>query len=281
MYGLLKRVLVSVTAAGLLVVAARQASADTIVVDFEDLSLPPSSYYNGSDLAGGFTSQGAFFNNKYNPNYGTWSGWSYSNMKDVTTPGFMNQYSAYKLPDGGGNMSANYGVAYTFNPGDAKIVLPDGYSPQSASITNTTYAGLSMLYGDQFAKKFGGPDGTDPDWFLLTISGFDASGNFTGSVDFYLADYRDPDPANKYIISDWTTVDLTPLGNAQTLSFGLTSTDNDPVFGMNTPAYFAIDNLVVSSDGRVASNPEPGSLVLAAVGLSALLAVRWLRKRVR
>jgi hypothetical protein len=129
-----------------------------------------------------------------------------------------------------------------------------------------------MLHGDQFAKKFGGTDGTDPDWFLLTISGFDELGNFTGSVDFYLADYRDPDPANKYIISAWTTVDLTPLGNAHTLSFGLTSTDSDPIFGMNTPAYFAIDNLLVST------NPEPGTLVLAAVGLVAMVAVRWLRK---
>ena len=34
-----------------------------------------------------------------------------------------------------------------------------------------------MIYGDQFAKKFGGADGSEPDWFLLTISGQDALGN--------------------------------------------------------------------------------------------------------
>jgi hypothetical protein len=270
------RLLVGLLAAGLFITMLQRATAGTTVVDFADLSLPPNSYYNGSDLAGGFSSQGAFFNNTYNATYGVWSGWSYSNVKDVTTPGFMNQYASYKLPDGGGDMTANYGVAYTFNPGDAQIVLPDGYHPQSASVTNTTYAGLSMLYGDQFAKKFGGLDGTDPDWFLLTISGFDALGSFTGSVDFYLADYRDPDPANKYIISDWTTVDLTPLGKAHTLSFGLTSSDSDPIFGMNTPAYFAIDNLLVSSNNLlVSSNPEPSTLVLAALGLVTMVAARW------
>ena len=37
------------------------------------------------------------------------------------------------------------------------------------------YAALAMLQGDAFSKKFGGPDGTDADWFLLTIEGFDAS----------------------------------------------------------------------------------------------------------
>ncbi len=31
------------------------------VIDFEDLTLSPNSFYNGSDGAGGFTSRGAFF----------------------------------------------------------------------------------------------------------------------------------------------------------------------------------------------------------------------------
>src|SRR5262249_54870122 len=87
--------------------AARPATAQ--VIDFEDLKLAPESFYNGSDLAGGFVSEGAFFNNNYNPTFGSWSGWSYSNITDVTTPGFMNQYSAYNLPDGGGDASLNYG----------------------------------------------------------------------------------------------------------------------------------------------------------------------------
>ena len=232
--------LICLLGAGLLLAAARPARAQ-IVIDFEDLQLPPESYYNGSDGAGGFVSQGAFFNNSYNPTFGTWSGWSYSNVTDVVTPGYQNQYSAYNLPNGGGDDSPNYGVAYNFNPGDAVIQLPAGTVPQSVRITNTTYAGLSMLYGDEFAKKFGGESGNDPDWFLLTIYGLDDSGTVIGTVDFYLADYRTED---KYIINAWTTVDLTPLGAATNLTFELTSTDNGP-YGMNTPAYFALDNLVV------------------------------------
>ncbi len=230
-----------------LLLTARPASAQT-VIDFEDLGLPPNSYYNGADGAGGFTSRGALFNNTYNAMYGTWIGWSYSDTRDVTTPGFMNQYSAYKVPHGGGaGRSATFAVAYVSqDPTDPPptILLPPGTAPASVRITNSTYAALSMRDGDQFAKKFGGPDGTDPDYFVLTIAGFDADGNATGSVDFYLADYRSGDPTLAYIIDKWTKVDLRPLGDAAVLTFALASSDNGP-FGMNTPAYFALDNLIV------------------------------------
>src|SRR5262249_15531077 len=87
---------------GLLLVAPSVARAQ-ITIDFEDLYLDPESYYNGSDGAGGFTSYGAFFNNSYNSMFKSWKGWSYSNVTDVTTPGYQNQYSAYNLPDGGGD----------------------------------------------------------------------------------------------------------------------------------------------------------------------------------
>ena len=229
---------------GLFLSASRSALADTI--DFEDLILAPESYYNGADGAGAFVSRGASFNNTYNSDFGTWSGWSYSNQTDVTTPGFMNQYSAYNLPNGGGDDSPNYGVAYNFQLGDATIVLPGGTTPASVRITNTTYAALSMRDGDMFAKKFGGPDGTDPDFFLLSIYGLDDNGDVTGQVDFFLADYTFRDPNLDYIVSSWTTVDLTPLGSATSLAFQLTSSDIGP-FGMNTPAYFAMDNLVVTA----------------------------------
>src|SRR5205823_15015897 len=46
-----------------------------VVVDFEDLVVPPAGYYNGSDGAGGFTSRGARFHTSYNPAFGSWPGW--------------------------------------------------------------------------------------------------------------------------------------------------------------------------------------------------------------
>ncbi len=83
-----------------------------------------------------------------------------------------------------------------------------------------------MLNGNRFAKKFGGASGTDPDWFLLTITGKNTDGIVVGSVDLYLADYRDPDPNNHYILNQWTWVDLSSFGNnVKTLEFGMQSSD--------------------------------------------------------
>jgi Domain of unknown function (DUF4465)/PEP-CTERM motif len=253
---------------------ASQTSAQTTTINFEDKSLPPDSFYNGSDLAGGFTSGGAFFNNSYSPAFGAWSGWSYSNIKDVTTAGFGNQYAAYALPGGGGVGGAgNFGVAFNFSPGDARITLPAGSLPLSVSITNTTYAALSMKNGDSFAKKFGGGTGNDPDFFLLTIQGRDSSDSITGTVPFYLADYRFTDNTLDYIVSTWQSVDLSTLpGTTKSLTFDLTSSDNGE-FGMNTPSYFALDSLLVTAV------PEPSTLALLSITAVGGPILGWKRFR--
>src|SRR2546423_3178934 len=128
----------------LLLLPLLAAPARAQVIDFEDLTVPAAGYYNGSDGAGGFTSRGARFNNSYSTAFGAWSGWSYSRVVNVTTPGFSNQYAAYPLPGGGGDASPTFGVADNFSPGDATIQLPAGTRPQSLRLTNTTYAALSM-----------------------------------------------------------------------------------------------------------------------------------------
>jgi hypothetical protein len=245
------------------------------VIGLEDVTVPtPPGYVNGSAGPGGmtsFTSGGATFNNYYNPSFGNWAGWSVSQITDVTTQGFGNQYSAYNLPNGGGDNSPTYAVGYvdSFTPVTPTITLPAGTKPQSVRITNTTYAALIMLDGDPngFARQF---DVAHQDFFTLTVSGFDALGALTGSVDFNLADYRVPSTVSQpYVFSQWTTVDLTPLGDATSLAFTLASSDTG-AFGINTPTYFALDNLAVTPV------PEPGSLVLA--GLAAVGLVRRCRQ---
>ena len=238
-------------------------SAST-VADFEDLALASESFYNGSDEAGGFTSGGAFFNNTFTDfggGFTGWTGWSYSNVADNTTPGFGNQYSA--IPGSGAGGSENYGVAFAFDPGDSTINLPASQFADSMRITNTTYAYLAMRDGSPFSKVFGGPSGDDHDFFLLTITGLNSLDAPIGTVDFYLADYRFDDNSLDFLIDSWTKVDLTSLEGASTLSFGLTSSDVGQ-FGMNTPAYFAIDNLHVV--------PESVTLTLLAFG--GVLALR-------
>ena len=166
-------------------------------------------------------------------------------------------------PDG----STNYAISYvvSWDPQRIQLVPPAGVILDGAYFTNSVYAYGSMIAGDQFAKKFGGPDGTDPDWFLLTITGYGAGLEPTGSVEFYLADFRFPDSQDDYVVTDWTWVDLSGLGRVHALGFDLTSSDVGD-YGMNTPSYFAMDELV----------PEPGSLCL--LGMAALAALRRRRR---
>ena len=63
-------------------------------LDFADLSLEGERFWNGSDGSEFFSSGLARFHNDYNAEYGSWSGWSYSNTSDVSTPGYLNQFSA-------------------------------------------------------------------------------------------------------------------------------------------------------------------------------------------
>ena len=220
-----------------------------LITDFEDLTLESESYWNGASGPGSmssFETGDATLSNFYDDEYSYWEGFAYSNSTDTTTPSFENQYSA--IPGGGEADSENYAVGYysTFYGYPPPTVMfsnaGSGYTVAGLYVTNTTYAYLAMRDGDAVSKQFGGTSGEDPDWFLLTIHGLDTNGQETGTVEFYLADFRFQDTSEDYFIEEWTWVDLSSLGPVAGLQFTLTSSDNGQ-YGMNTPAYFAIDTL--------------------------------------
>ena len=215
------------------------------VGDFENLTLSSESYWDGSDMSGlhnnsvfttNFSSGDYNFSNSYDTTWGAasgyWSsGWAYSNMTDSTTSGFTNQYSA--KPGGGHPIG---GANYAIGKPNSTIVFnnPNGLS---INITNSTYAANSMRDGDAFAKKF---TNADQDYFKLHIYGY-SNGSIADSTEFYLADFTHADSTLDYIVTDWQYVELLP-GPYDSVSFDLSSSDVG-AFGMNTPAYFCIDNV--------------------------------------
>jgi len=220
---------------------------------FDELSLAAESYWNGSDGSGGFSNGIAYFNNNYDAAYMSWDGFAYSNITDTSSSGWTAQYNA--ITGGGQDGSANYAIGYVGWAGPPTMTLNAAGIVDGLYVTNNNYAYYSMLNGDMYAKKFGGLSGDEADWFLLTLTGIDADGVTVGSVDFYLADYRFAENSQDYIVNTWEHVDLTGLGMVKSLEFGLSSSDVGD-FGMNTPAYFAMDTIV----------PEPCTLVLLALG---------------
>lgn len=211
------------------------------VATFESIQLDSASWWNGSDGSGGFISGGVWFPNDYDQEWGSWSGFSVSNMQDSTTAGWSNQYSA--ITASGVNGSENYAVFFT--SGELTMEFDDPVSLSGFYVTNATYTYLSMKNGDDFSKKFGGPDGTDPDYFKLVVSGTDIYDEKTEAIEFYLADFTADTDSADYILKTWEWVDLSNLGVVKNIQFKLESSDVGDS-GMNTPAYFCIDNFTVA-----------------------------------
>ena len=215
---------------------------------FEDLDLADESYWNGSDGTGSFVSGGFRFENGYElSDYGAYAyGFYYTNLTSKTSTGYMEMYNS--VVGHGAEDSKTY-ATYNVNEWTPKgvevISSEDGEVVSGFYVTNSAYAYASMTHGDSYGKRFG-----TNDWFKLTITGYDAAGEQTGTVDFYLADLRDI--ANAYILDTWRWVDLTSLGKVKRLGFTMSSSDTG-MWGMNTPAYFCMDNL----GGVAPENEEP------------------------
>ena len=210
------------------------------IVDFESLTVPADGYYNGStDYSGSgnqetftYSENGASFYVNYT-NTGTydyWSAFAYSDQTDLTTADWTN-YSAYANPAGGADASSNYVIAYTFT-GDS-VIFDNLVHIDSVKITNSVWAYHYMNGSDGSGSGTYGAD----DYFKLSITGISDSGSYTGTVDFYLADFTN---GNSYIIDNWTNVNLSDLGNVKGLKFSLSALDTW------TPYYFCMDNLTYS-----------------------------------
>lgn len=207
--------------------------------NFETYNLPIDTFLNDGGDDGYFLENDILLNNNFYETY--WDGWAISTMTDTQTPGYLNQYSS--ITGGGADGSQTYAVSFAFSPSQVYLNDLDGYAFQSISVNNSTYAYLSMQDGDTAAKKFGGETGDDPDFFLLTIKGYH-NGVYQDSFDFYLADFRFEDNGEDYILENWTTIDIATVMQADSLTFVLSSSDTG-MWGMNTPAYFCMDNIEI------------------------------------
>lgn len=268
----------------------------SVSVDFDNFQLKSNSHWGGAG-SGQTPLKTKGVSLPYTEDEWSWSGFAYSNETDTTTNSFTNQFSAVTGADVSG--TGNYGIGafsmkwwddYSIDP--LKISLHPGTTSHDclvtgAYFTNTTYTYLTMRDGDTwgFADPFGGADGTEEDYLKLIIRGIDGSGNYADStVEFYLGDYRSADDSLDYLVDEWTWVDLSGLGAVSELEFSLQGSDVG-MFGLNTPAYFALDELTIArgygqmaeitneivdksefSMASVAFVPEPATAALLAMG---------------
>lgn len=242
--------LVSVLMCILLFVTSCSKKEDVHVqtIDFESLTIPSVGYWNGSDATGSFTSSDMKFYNQYNSDWKSWSGFSYSQKNDVTTGDFTNEFSVVDPA----NQKNKFAIFYPSFGGDifGQFVNNEDFTIESVELCNSTYAALAMKNGNAFCKKFGGNMGTDPDWFKVTINGYDHNDKLVGSKEVYLADFRFGDSSKDFILNKWTTVDLTSLGKVNKITFTFASSDTG-AYGINTPTYVCMDNLKYINDNVI------------------------------
>lgn len=171
----------------------------------------------------------------YYSSWGFGGGFIYTNKTDISTPGYTNNSAI----TGTGKYGKAYLTSYynSFTPSKIVNLNPDLYKFKGMWVTNSTNAYLSIKDGDSMAKKF-----VAGDWFKLTITGYTSSKAEIGSIDFYLADFRDGKSIN---INTWQWVDLSSLNNASYIEFSMSSTKNN-TWGMLTPSYFCLDGITLA-----------------------------------
>lgn len=233
------------TLATALLLGSTAINAQT-VASFDTLSLTGAdtfyANYNNPNTDMGFDDGLAHFEYYYDTAWGgSWkSGFAYTNQTDVSDSSYMNLYTA--VPAKGYNNSSQYVSVSAFDPVSIKLKgKAVGQPVKGFYATNLVYAYKEMTTAG-FSKKMGGIPNTEPDWFKLTVKGYMGGILKTDSVDFYLADFRDPDSTKDYVVTTWEWVDLSPLGGVDSLTITLNSTDTAGGNGMNNPAYFAMDH---------------------------------------
>lgn len=222
------------------------------VADFETFSLTANSNYH-SISSTPFQTSNAVFEYEWDPSFGGfWAGgFSYTNKYDSANGTFANLFGV--KPYKGYNNSATYLVAQDRGLIELKVPFKtvDGFY-----ITNTTFAFKSIKNGNQFSRKFGDTTGTGsgttiaqgsyPDYFKVTAKGYLNGTMKQDSSVFFLADYRFSDNTKDYVVNDWRWFNTSNLGMVDSIRFFMYSTDTNQ-FGMNTPAFFGIDNFTASA----------------------------------
>lgn len=211
--------------------------------------------------------------------YSYWDGFTVSNANDIKNygaPGSSDGWVAHQwscMPGSGVNTSGSVAPGEPGQSGDPFIVAywssyMDPKNPAGNTFDETQYSnwvkigstgqyqvlGLKIanhpwpyygnLAGDGFANAFNKAG----DFFDLYIYGVTSDNIITSRIVVSLAKNELGGIENLKQDNKWMTVnaaDLRSLGNVKYLLFQMSSSDSDPIYGMNTAAYFCLDKLQV------------------------------------
>ncbi|MBQ0120309.1 MAG: DUF4465 domain-containing protein [Bacteroidales bacterium] len=220
---------------------------EAVTATFDDYYLPEETAIIPVDddvlYSGSYGFHG--FGGSYGSSTTYWNGFAFANKTASTFASLNDQYNTSM---GGGRDSEGYCIAYPYGVYSIDVTNSvDGDVIKGMYISNNAYAMNSILHGDGFSQPF-----KKGSWFKVTATGKAADGT-SKTVDFYLADYRSENALDHYALDTWQWMDLSSLGKVKSIHFTMSGSDNSQ-WGLNTPAYFAMDDFNGTRDEITASH---------------------------
>ena len=219
------------------------SGAKPAIATFDDLALEPETAWYGKRESEGhdhrkftYYSGSYSFPCEYAPSILTWGGIAYSNQTKTTFSSlFPDQFNS--VVGHGVNGSKNYAVAYAYGQHTVEVrathsgpaVIPGTFVTNTAWVKEVIQKGTGM--GDEPHAPFHKGD------YLLLI----ASNNKGQSIEFPLIDYRSSNDAEHYVIDSWQWLDLSALGETESVIFSMKGT-RIANGGTTIPAYFCLDD---------------------------------------
>lgn len=203
-------------------------------------------------------------------------GFALSNYHNMVEASYLNQLSVYNPSSpSGGNFVVAFGNSNATDPSSARFSDYDGCARvyltnsqgfgvakigqetpvegvsekgvfKSVYLNNTTYTFLTMKNGDAYASAL---NEKNEGWFKVQFIAFEdntPSGKPIGFTEAYLANFKQGQADGyKGIIEEWIKVDLSMLPECSILVVNFVGSDTGE-WGLNTPAYCALDNFEIS-----------------------------------
>ncbi|MCQ2205006.1 MAG: DUF4465 domain-containing protein [Bacteroidales bacterium] len=201
---------------------------------FDNYTIPKKSKFSMiPDTLSDFVIDDIVFSNFVNADTTMWSGFAYSNRNDIqTTVSVSTIGCAYSstAPD-------NYMAVSCYSPG-AIIRFGRKYTVRSIDIASDNFAYIVSKFG------YVNDDGSlsvdylkSGDYVSLHVKGLDDEGTQISEFVYDIFDCRFDRPAKYIRLSDWTTIELSSLGEVAGLQFEIESSVAD------FPPFFCIDNM--------------------------------------
>lgn len=171
-----------------------------------------------------------------------WGNFNCSNGTDTVNTAY--DATAASITGSGYGSSANYGIAFV--PTDFMGPVPSKSIPVGLKLKNAAVgknvAGVyysNAVFTYRYIADTANHFAANHFYMKLLMRGYLNGIKSTDSVMVTLADFTN---TNTVLVNKWEWANLSALGNVDSVTFDLVSNDTAGGFGINTPAYFAIDN---------------------------------------